>query len=112
MMARRKCLSLDEIANLLREISENEPDGGELPCSNLDSDEDIRSREESEKSADVTDNIPVNPDKYITKEGTEWIPHNSNVPGRFATRNVLRQNSGPTSFMRHNVYVSFLCYKG
>ncbi|GFU35718.1 hypothetical protein TNCV_1203921 [Trichonephila clavipes] len=26
----------------------------------------------------------------------------SNVPGRFATRNVLRQSSGPTSFVKHN----------
>ncbi|PRD33073.1 UNVERIFIED_CONTAM: hypothetical protein NCL1_18518 [Trichonephila clavipes] len=55
-MARRKGLSHDEIVNLLRELSENEPDAGEISCSNLDSDEDIRSREndceESEESAD------------------------------------------------------------
>ncbi|GFY29161.1 hypothetical protein TNCV_4722891 [Trichonephila clavipes] len=39
-MACRKGLSSDEIANLLREISDNELDGSELSCSNLDSDED------------------------------------------------------------------------
>ncbi|GFX44052.1 hypothetical protein TNCV_4118481 [Trichonephila clavipes] len=39
-MASRKILSPDEIAHLLREISEDESDGGELSCSNLDSDED------------------------------------------------------------------------
>ncbi|GFX41040.1 hypothetical protein TNCV_2217381 [Trichonephila clavipes] len=38
-MTLRKSLSPDEIANLLRDISENESDGGELSCSNLDSDE-------------------------------------------------------------------------
>ncbi|GFW30262.1 hypothetical protein TNCV_3850331 [Trichonephila clavipes] len=30
----------------------------------------------------------VNPDIYIAMDGTEWIPHNSNVPGKFATRNA------------------------
>ncbi|GFX34657.1 hypothetical protein TNCV_4464091 [Trichonephila clavipes] len=33
----------------------------------------------------------VNPDIYVAKDGTESIPHNSNVPGRFVTRNILRQ---------------------
>ncbi|GFX29468.1 hypothetical protein TNCV_4498631 [Trichonephila clavipes] len=42
MKAHRKCLSPVEIANLFQEISENESDGNELSCSNLDSDEDIR----------------------------------------------------------------------
>ncbi|GFW29126.1 hypothetical protein TNCV_2838661 [Trichonephila clavipes] len=50
----------------------------------LDSNEDIRLSEsdckESEKSADVKDNIPVNPDIY-----------------------VLQQSSGPIDFMKHNV---------
>ncbi|GFX20491.1 hypothetical protein TNCV_3488481 [Trichonephila clavipes] len=64
-----------------------------LSFANLDSDEDIRLRksdcEESEKSAEITDNIPVNPDIYITRDGTEWIPHSSIVSGRFMTRNVF-----------------------
>ncbi|GFV80973.1 hypothetical protein TNCV_2269571 [Trichonephila clavipes] len=51
----------------------------------------------------VTDNCPVNPNTYVARDGIEWIPHNSNVPGRFATRNVLRQSSGPTSFAKHNI---------
>ncbi|GFY17805.1 uncharacterized protein TNCV_1075401 [Trichonephila clavipes] len=50
--------------------------------------------EESEESADVIDNIPVNPDMYVTGDSTEWIPHNSNDPGRFVTQKVLRQSSG------------------
>ncbi|GFW89901.1 hypothetical protein TNCV_2979971 [Trichonephila clavipes] len=49
-------------------FSENESDDGELSCSNLDSEEDIRLSEsdceESEESADIIDNIPVNPDIY------------------------------------------------
>ncbi|GFX07823.1 hypothetical protein TNCV_4160921 [Trichonephila clavipes] len=51
----------DEIANLLREISENELDGFELFCSILDSNEVIRLSEsdceESEVSVDIIDNI-------------------------------------------------------
>ncbi|GFV26196.1 uncharacterized protein TNCV_3149961 [Trichonephila clavipes] len=41
-MAPRKGISPDEIAYSLREISENELDGGELSCFNLDSNEDLR----------------------------------------------------------------------
>ncbi|XP_055924540.1 uncharacterized protein LOC129956631 [Argiope bruennichi] len=59
-VALRKGLNPYEIANLLRELSENESDGGKLSCSNLDSDEDIRLHEsdckESEESADEIDN--------------------------------------------------------
>ncbi|GFX43926.1 hypothetical protein TNCV_4112051 [Trichonephila clavipes] len=44
-MARSKGLSPGEIANLLREISECESDGGELSSSSLDSNEDIRLNE-------------------------------------------------------------------
>ncbi|GFU12037.1 uncharacterized protein TNCV_2095121 [Trichonephila clavipes] len=80
----------------------------ELIGSNLDSDEGVRLSdsgcEESEEKTDIIDYIPVNPDS----DGTEWIPYNSNVPGRFANRNVLRQNSGPTSFAKHTVNVSCL----
>ncbi|GFX62114.1 uncharacterized protein TNCV_2228401 [Trichonephila clavipes] len=115
-MARRKGLNLDEIVNLLREISEKESDGDELSCSNLDSDEEIRLSEsdceESEESADIIDNIPVNSDIYIARDHTEWKPPNSNVRNRFTTRYVLQQSSGSTSFVKHNVNVSFFRYKG
>ncbi|GFV79520.1 histone-lysine N-methyltransferase SETMAR [Trichonephila clavipes] len=44
----------------------------------VDSDEDIRldesDCEESEESADVIDNIPVNPDIYLARDDTEYIP--------------------------------------
>ncbi|GFW98235.1 uncharacterized protein TNCV_331871 [Trichonephila clavipes] len=43
---------------------------------------------ENEESADVIDNIPVYPDMYVARDGTEWIPHNNNVPSRFAIRTV------------------------
>ncbi|GFV73341.1 transposable element Tcb1 transposase [Trichonephila clavipes] len=36
-------------------------------------------------------------------DGTEWIQHNSNLTDRFATRNVLRQSSRPTTFAKRNV---------
>ncbi|GFT20942.1 hypothetical protein TNCV_3130941 [Trichonephila clavipes] len=56
-MAHRKGLSTDEIANLIRDISENESDGGELSYSNLYSDEDMilseNVCEESEENADI-----------------------------------------------------------
>ncbi|GFX52109.1 hypothetical protein TNCV_981461 [Trichonephila clavipes] len=54
------------------------------------SDENIRLNEsdceESEKRADVIDNIPVNPDIYVARDGTECVTPNRNVPGRFATK--------------------------
>ncbi|GFX88261.1 hypothetical protein TNCV_1066771 [Trichonephila clavipes] len=52
-MNRRKCLCPDDIANILREISENESNDVELSRSNLDSDENITLSE----SVDVIDNI-------------------------------------------------------
>ncbi|GFW84650.1 hypothetical protein TNCV_2596951 [Trichonephila clavipes] len=62
-MALRKGLSTDGIAILLREISENNSDGGKLSYCNLDSNEVIKLSEkeceEFEKSADAIDNIPV-----------------------------------------------------
>ncbi|GFU80072.1 hypothetical protein TNCV_579521 [Trichonephila clavipes] len=61
-----------------------------------DSDENIRFNEsdceEFEESADAINN-PVNPNTSITRFGTECIPHNNNVPGIFATPNILRQSS-------------------
>ncbi|GFU60105.1 DUF4817 domain-containing protein [Trichonephila clavipes] len=71
------------------------------------SDEDINLNEsdckEYEENADVIDNIPVNTDTYFAKDRTEGIPHNSNVPGRLATRNVLRPSRDRTSFAKHKV---------
>ncbi|GFW92849.1 uncharacterized protein TNCV_1736421 [Trichonephila clavipes] len=74
--------------------------------------EDVRLSEsdckEYKEKTNIIDYIPVNPDIYIARDDTEGIPHNSNAPGRFATRNVLQQSSGPTSFAKHNVNISFL----
>ncbi|GFT82886.1 hypothetical protein TNCV_4434351 [Trichonephila clavipes] len=99
-VALRKYLCLDEISNSFRLIAKNDSDGGKQYCSNLDSDEDIRFSEsdgqKSEESADVSDNISLNSDIYVARDGTDWIMHISNVTGRFATRNVLQQSSGPT----------------
>ncbi|GFV57808.1 hypothetical protein TNCV_3071871 [Trichonephila clavipes] len=71
---------------------------------NRDSDEDIRLSEsdceESEEGADVIENIPVNPDIYDATDGIECTPYNNNVPGTFATRNVLPQSSSPTSITK------------
>ncbi|GFW97805.1 hypothetical protein TNCV_1425681 [Trichonephila clavipes] len=67
-----------------------ESDGSELSCSDLYSNENIRLSEsdceESEKSADTIDNIPVIAGIYIARDDTEWIPLNSDVPGIFATK--------------------------
>ncbi|GFW69926.1 hypothetical protein TNCV_1403791 [Trichonephila clavipes] len=73
------------IESMLRQIAT-------LRWTKRDSDKDIKLNEnnceESEKIADVIDNIPVNSDIHIARDGTDWIPHNSNVPGRFAPRTV------------------------
>ncbi|GFX22895.1 hypothetical protein TNCV_2606371 [Trichonephila clavipes] len=88
--------SSEKLKGNFRKISENESDDGELSCSNLDSDDDIklseRDYEESEECADIFDNIPVNPDIYNTRDGAGLILHDINVSGRIATRNVLRLN--------------------
>ncbi|GFV07071.1 hypothetical protein TNCV_4687451 [Trichonephila clavipes] len=74
-MARRKGLSPEKIANVLQELSKNESDGDEVSCSNLDSDEDKRLSEsdceESEESADIIANVPLNTDIYVTGDGKE-----------------------------------------
>ncbi|GFV29014.1 hypothetical protein TNCV_749691 [Trichonephila clavipes] len=61
---------------------------GAVSCTR--SDENIRLSKvdckESEESADLIDNIPLKPDIYVAKDDKECIPHNSNVPGRFATK--------------------------
>ncbi|GFU10376.1 hypothetical protein TNCV_3514561 [Trichonephila clavipes] len=49
--------------------------------------------EESEETADLIDNIPLNPDVYVSSDDTEWILHNTNVHRIFTTRDVLRQSS-------------------
>ncbi|GFX15236.1 hypothetical protein TNCV_2709411 [Trichonephila clavipes] len=36
-----------------------------------------------------------------------WIPHNSNIPGRFVTRKVLLQSSGSTNFMKNKAIFFF-----
>ncbi|GFX93893.1 uncharacterized protein TNCV_3412561 [Trichonephila clavipes] len=80
--------------------------------SSLNSDEDIRLSEsdceESEKKSDEIDNVPVHSDIYAVRDSLKRILHNSNAPGRFATRNVLRQSSRPTNFAKHNANVCFL----
>ncbi|GFT34336.1 hypothetical protein TNCV_3676761 [Trichonephila clavipes] len=62
--------------------------------------------EESEENADEIDNIPVNFDVYVIRDGPKKIPQNSDVPGRFAARNVLRQSSGVTSFPKIRSYIA------
>ncbi|GFV30198.1 hypothetical protein TNCV_96751 [Trichonephila clavipes] len=67
--------SLPQINLGVQEHFENESDGNQKSCSNLDSDKDIRLSEsdcvESGESADKLDNIPVNPESYVARDGTE-----------------------------------------
>ncbi|GFW48842.1 hypothetical protein TNCV_3900401 [Trichonephila clavipes] len=76
-MALRKDLNQDEIANLLRNISENE-------SASLDSDEIMRLNErdceESDESEDVIDDTPVNPDIYVARDGAECNSKVTNCP--------------------------------
>ncbi|GFT36191.1 hypothetical protein TNCV_4778271 [Trichonephila clavipes] len=58
------------------------------PLKNFD--EDIRlsqSDGEDEERTNPNDNISVNPGVYVSRDGTEWIQHNGNVPGRFTIGN-------------------------
>ncbi|GFX82021.1 hypothetical protein TNCV_2572201 [Trichonephila clavipes] len=65
------------VARHRTEISENKSDGGELSCSNLDYEEDIRLSEsdceESDESADITNNIPVNPDIHTCHRKSAYM---------------------------------------
>ncbi|GFU42170.1 histone-lysine N-methyltransferase SETMAR [Trichonephila clavipes] len=65
-MTLRKGRIPEEIDNLLRELSKNESNGGELSCFNLDINIRLSEKdcEEYKESADEIDNIPVNPDTY------------------------------------------------
>ncbi|GFS58961.1 hypothetical protein TNCV_68861 [Trichonephila clavipes] len=60
---------------------------------NCSSDEDIRLSKKTaknlKKSVDEIDNTPVNSDIDAVREGKKWMHYNNNVPGRFATQNVL-----------------------
>ncbi|GFS59397.1 hypothetical protein TNCV_3725441 [Trichonephila clavipes] len=79
-----------------------------MSCFNLDSDEDISlSENDCEETAetDEINTIPVTPEIYVAKDGTESIPHSSNVPGRFVTRNILLQIIGSTSFTKLEMMV-------
>ncbi|GFV27932.1 DUF4817 domain-containing protein [Trichonephila clavipes] len=88
-------------------LLENESEGVDLFCSNLDSDGGIRLNENyckgSEERKGEIDNIPVNPDIYVARVGTGWIRHNNYVPGRFAARNALGQITTATSFTKHYI---------
>ncbi|GFX03769.1 transposable element Tcb1 transposase [Trichonephila clavipes] len=70
-----------------------------MSCSNSNSVEDIRLGEsdcgESEESAYVIDNIPVNPDRY-------------RITVMFVAD--LRQSISPTSFTKHNVNINFFIF--
>ncbi|GFV11330.1 hypothetical protein TNCV_3724191 [Trichonephila clavipes] len=112
-MARRKGLSADEIANLLREISEKEANGGELSCFNLDSNEDIRLSESTTVKILKELQILLIVFQYILIYMSQGRAQNGYhiidlQTGRFAIQNVLRQSSGPADFAKHNVNVSFL----
>ncbi|GFV58887.1 hypothetical protein TNCV_1825951 [Trichonephila clavipes] len=82
-------------------------DSGELSCSNLDSDEGIRLSESDfeklEERADVIDNSPVILDIFVARDGTEWPYH---IIVMFLAG--LRQSSGPKSFPKRKVSISFL----
>ncbi|GFT28456.1 hypothetical protein TNCV_428711 [Trichonephila clavipes] len=94
-MTRRKGLSTYKIPNLLREISVNEPD------------EDIKLNEsdgeESEESTDIIDNIPVNPDMYVTGKAfyrmTNEKPAKYEIHIRFVS-NIKGQDTRLNSSLR------------
>ncbi|GFX61297.1 hypothetical protein TNCV_1171361 [Trichonephila clavipes] len=85
--------SFVELESAKNAVNEKASDKPATPPSRPDEDMRLNERdcEESEESADVIDNILVNPDIFATRDGKVWILHNTNLPGRFATRNVWRQ---------------------
>ncbi|GFU36511.1 hypothetical protein TNCV_796141 [Trichonephila clavipes] len=62
--------------------------------------------EESEESTDIIDNIPVNSDVYVAKDGAKWIPHNK--AGTTLSRYYLRRGeiSGINVFIGYIVRAS------
>ncbi|GFV97183.1 potassium channel subfamily T member 2 [Trichonephila clavipes] len=64
-MAHKKGRSPDKIDNLLRELPDNESDGGELSCSSLDSDEDIRLSESDCKNLKKCVWLPALPESGV-----------------------------------------------
>ncbi|GFT89773.1 uncharacterized protein TNCV_1665441 [Trichonephila clavipes] len=104
-VTKRKILSPDEIAYLLREFSENKLDGGELFCCNLDSDEDKRLSEtdceESEESATEIDNIPVNPDVYVTRKGKNAVQDRKKLTPGLTSGHKLLNLINLTSIRSH-----------
>lgn len=128
-MARKRGLTPEEIANLLRELSENESEGGDisdsdedLECVNLDcendfsSDSDTDENEESKSNntnvnefeddtnANNSDGSSCNAEIFVAPDGTQWkMSENKNNSGRHPKQNILRQESGPTNHAKRNV---------
>ncbi|GFX78815.1 hypothetical protein TNCV_1919481 [Trichonephila clavipes] len=92
-MTHKKSISPDEIANLLRELSKNESDDGELSCCNLDSEKDIRLSEsdceEHEERAEEIDNNLIAFATILDLKKTGLCPPYPSIHGRKLVAGVV-----------------------
>lgn len=109
-MARKKGLTPEEIAVLLRDLSDNESEGGELSdiqdedFVNCENENDYSSDSDESENNETTTDVSCNTEALIAPDGTEWKIYESGTnPGRFPKQNILRQDSGPTNHAKRNV---------
>ena len=114
---RRKGLTDEEIKKLLKELSENESDGGEIDNFSVESDDEFQPQTSSEsEDCDVSEqeesrNKRGNTDQSMSKtvftapDNTTWNEMNSknSACGRVPAYNVLKEAAGPTSFAKTRV---------
>lgn len=106
-MSRKRGLSPEEIAALLRELSDNESEGGELSELDEGSDDEHFVPPASSSSESDEDNAidnSHNHEVFTGRDGSQWKEYISvKSSGRYASQNILRENSGPTSYAKRNV---------
>ncbi len=106
-MSRKRGLSPEEIAELLRELSDNESEGGELSEMNEGSDDEIfvpSVSSDSESNEDTEIDNSHNQQIFVARDGSQWKEYMSvSASGRLSSQNILRENSGPTSYAKRNI---------
>lgn len=105
-MSRKSGLTMEKIITLLRELSDNEWDSGELWDMHDEFDDEniipvVTSRSENDDS-EIDDS--QNQNELVACDGSQWNKCASgSVTSKLATQNILQRNSGPTSYIKRNV---------
>lgn len=107
-MPRKRGLTPEEITALLRELSDNDSEGGEISDLDEDSDDEnfippLSSDSENDEDQDEID-LAQNNETFTSRDGSKWIECKiGNVSGRLSSQNILRETSGATSYAKRNV---------